>query len=58
MAAAPGRIFARNAQRLLALAACIRHNWRTGADDRRSLIAYDHCHRESLIRETSVRPPG
>ena len=42
MAAAPGRIFARIAQRLLPLAACIWQNWRTGADDRRSLVAYDH----------------
>jgi hypothetical protein len=37
----PG-VFARVAQRLLALAACIWHNWRTGATDLRSLIAYDH----------------
>jgi hypothetical protein len=42
MAAAPGRIFARIAQRLLPLAACIWQNWRTDADDRRSLVAYDH----------------
>ena len=42
MAAASGRIFARNAQGLLALAACIRHNWRPAADDKRSLVAYDH----------------
>ena len=35
-------IFTRIAQRLLALAACIWHNWRTGAADLRSLIAYDH----------------
>jgi hypothetical protein len=41
-AAAPGRIFARNARRLLALAACIGHSWRTGADDKRSLVAYAH----------------
>jgi hypothetical protein len=26
----------------LALAACIWHNWRTGADDKRPLVAYDH----------------
>ena len=37
----PG-VFARIAQRLLALAACIWHNWQTGAHDLRSLIAYDH----------------
>jgi hypothetical protein len=30
------------AQRLLALAAAIWHNWRTSAGDKRSLIAYDH----------------
>jgi hypothetical protein len=35
-------IYARIAQRLLALAACIWHNWQTGADGKRSLIAYDH----------------
>jgi DDE family transposase len=38
----PEGVFARIAQRLLALAACIWHNWRTGAHDLRSLIAYDH----------------
>jgi hypothetical protein len=38
----PAGIFTRIAQRLLALAACIWHNWRTGAHDKRSLIAYDH----------------
>jgi Transposase DDE domain len=38
----PAGVFTRIAQRLLALAACIWHNWRTGADDKRSLIAYDH----------------
>jgi hypothetical protein len=38
----PAGVFARIAQRLLALAACIWHNWRTGADDLRSLTAYDH----------------
>jgi hypothetical protein len=38
----PAGVFARIAQRLLALAACIWHNWRTGADNMRSLIAYDH----------------
>jgi hypothetical protein len=29
-------------QRLLALNACIWHNWMTGAPVKRSLIAYDH----------------
>jgi len=38
----PAGVYARIAQRLLALAACIWHNWRTGAADKRSLIAYDH----------------
>ena len=33
---------ARVAQRLLALAAGIWHNWTTGAEHKRSLIAYDH----------------
>jgi hypothetical protein len=37
----PG-VFTRVAQRLLALAACIWHNWQTGTADLRSLIAYDH----------------
>jgi hypothetical protein len=35
-------VFARVAQRLLALAAAIWHNWRTDAPNKRSLIAYDH----------------
>jgi Transposase DDE domain len=38
----PAGAFTRIAQRLLALAAAIWHNWRTSADDLRSLIAYDH----------------
>ena len=38
----PAGVFARVAQRILALAAAIWHNWRAGADDLRSLIAYDH----------------
>ena len=37
----PG-VYARVAARLLALAAAIWHNWRTGATSKRSLIAYDH----------------
>ena len=36
------RNLTRVAQRLLALAAAIWHNWATGAPDKRSLIAYDH----------------
>jgi hypothetical protein len=35
-------VFTRVAQRLLALAAAIWHNWRTNAEPKRSLIAYDH----------------
>ena len=35
-------LYARVTQRLLAMAACIWHNWATGTDDKRSLIAYDH----------------
>ena len=38
----PAGLYARIAQRLLAMAACIWHNWLTNADDKRSLIAYDH----------------
>jgi Transposase DDE domain len=35
-------VFARIAQRLLALTAAIWHNWNTHAPNKRSLIAYDH----------------
>ena len=38
----PAGVFARIAQRLLAMAACIWANWRTGEQDKRSLIAFDH----------------
>jgi hypothetical protein len=38
----PAGVFARTAQRLLALATAIWHNWHTGATVKRSLIAYDH----------------
>ena len=38
----PAGIYARTAQRMLALAAAIWHNYQTGAADKRSLIAYDH----------------
>ena len=41
-AAAPAGVYARVAQRLLALAAVIWLNWRTGTSEKRSLIAYDH----------------
>jgi hypothetical protein len=37
----PDGVFARVGQRLLALATAIWHNWTTGADSKRSLIAYD-----------------
>ncbi len=38
----PAGLWARIVQRLLALNACIWHNWITGAPVKRSLIAYDH----------------
>ena len=38
----PAGVFARVAQRLLAMAACIWHNWTTSTTSARSLIAYDH----------------
>ena len=38
----PAGLWARVVQRLLALNACIWHNWLTGAPVKRSLIAYDH----------------
>jgi hypothetical protein len=38
----PAGVYARIAQRLLALAAAIWHNWKINAPVKRSLIAYDH----------------
>jgi Transposase DDE domain len=38
----PAGLWARLVQRLLALNACIWHNWMIGAPVKRSLIAYDH----------------
>jgi hypothetical protein len=38
----PTGVFTRVAQRLLAMAAGIWHNWNTGTTSKRSLIAYDH----------------
>ncbi|MFH8619812.1 IS982 family transposase, partial [Streptomyces sp. NPDC017979] len=38
----PAGVFARTAQRLLALATAIWHNWTTDATTKRSLTAYDH----------------
>ena len=38
----PAGVYARIAQRLLAMAAAIWHNWLVDAPDKRSLIAYDH----------------
>jgi len=35
-------VFTRVAQRLLAMATGIWHNWTTGATTKRSLTAYDH----------------
>jgi Transposase DDE domain len=39
----PAGLWARIAQRLLALNTAIWHNWQIGAPVKRSLIAYDHC---------------
>ena len=39
----PAGLWARIVQRLLALNACIWHNWQVGAPVKRSLIAYDHA---------------
>ncbi len=55
--AGPG---ARIVQRLLALNACIWHNWIIGAPVKRSLIAYDHqlIHRARLAQmPTGIDPP-
>jgi hypothetical protein len=38
----PASVFTRAAQRLLAMAAGIWHNWTTGVTSKRSLTAYDH----------------
>jgi hypothetical protein len=38
----PAGLWTRIIQRLLALNACIWHNWQIGAPVKRSLIAYDH----------------
>jgi hypothetical protein len=38
----PAGVMTRVAQRVLVLAAAIRHNWATNAPVKRSLIAYDH----------------
>jgi hypothetical protein len=38
----PAGVFTRVAQRLLAMAAGIWHNWTTGVTSKRSLTAYDH----------------
>ena len=38
----PEGVFTRVAQRLLAMATGIWHNWTTGVTSKRSLIAYDH----------------
>ena len=38
----PNGVFTRIAQRLLALAAGVWHNWSTGVTAKRSLVAYDH----------------
>jgi hypothetical protein len=38
----PAGVYARIAQRLLAVTAAIWHNWRINAEVKRSLTAYDH----------------
>ncbi len=38
----PAGVYARTAQRLLAMAACIWNNWRTSPQGKRTLISYDH----------------
>jgi Transposase DDE domain len=38
----PAGVYARIAQRLLAMAACLWNNWRTCPEGKRSLISYDH----------------
>ncbi|HKS45506.1 MAG TPA: IS982 family transposase, partial [Amycolatopsis sp.] len=38
----PAGVFTRIAQRLLAMAAGIWHNWETGVTRKRSLTAFDH----------------
>jgi hypothetical protein len=43
----PAGLWARIVQRMLALNAAIWHNWAIGASVKRSLIAYDHDHREA-----------
>jgi hypothetical protein len=43
----------RVAQRVLAMAAAIWHNWNIGARVKRSLIAYDHC---CATRRSAVSP--
>jgi hypothetical protein len=45
-------IWARIIQRLLALNACIWHNWQIGAPVKRSLIAYDHVRPARISRST------
>jgi len=40
----PAGVFTRVAQRLLAMAAAIWHNWTTGVTSKRSLTAHDHQH--------------
>jgi hypothetical protein len=49
----PAGLYARIAQRLLAMAAAIWHNWATSQPIKRSLIAYDHC---CATRRSAVSP--
>jgi hypothetical protein len=48
----PAGLWSRIIQRLLALNACIWHNWQIGAPVKRSLIAYDHICTARISRST------
>jgi hypothetical protein len=48
----PAGLWARIVQRLLALNACIWHNWNIGAPVKRSLIAYGHVRTAQISRLT------
>jgi hypothetical protein len=60
----PAGVCVRVAQRLLAMAACIWHNWRTSADDKRSLSPMttepirNHSSKEATPRTAEFRGSG
>jgi hypothetical protein len=54
----PAGLWARVAQRLLALAAVIWFNWQPGAPVKRSLVAYDHEHPSHQHRKSHQRSSG